>query len=41
MFLVILLAGRAPTRAAETVPDDMLEPFKFVGLAPLIAEVFL
>ena len=34
---VTLLAGRAPTLAAATVPDEILEPFKFVKFAPLIA----
>ena len=38
MFLVVLLlAGRAPTLAAATVPEEILEPFKFVKFAPLIA----
>ena len=32
--VVILLAGRAPTLAAETVPDEILEPFKLVRFAP-------
>ena len=31
---VTLLAGRAPTLAAATVPDEILEPFKFVKFAP-------
>ena len=34
---MILLAGRAPTLAAETVPEEILEPFKLVKLAPLDA----
>ena len=34
---VTLLAGRAPTLAAATVPDEILEPIKFVKFAPLIA----
>jgi hypothetical protein len=34
---VILLAGRLPTLAAATVPEEILEPFKDVIADPSIA----